>query len=42
LDLAFYSKINSSIEESEFDVSQVAASDYRALKSEEKVPFKEK
>jgi len=42
LQIAFYLKIDLSIEESEFVVSQVAGSDYMALKNEEIVPFREK
>ena len=42
LQIAFYLKIDSSIKESEFFVSQVAVSNYTALKSEEIVPFREK
>ena len=41
-EIAFYSKVDSSNEESEFDESKVEGSDYTALKIEEKVPFKEK
>ena len=42
LQIAFYLKIDSSIKESEFFVSQVEVSNYTALKSEEIVPFREK
>ena len=42
LQIAFYLKIDSSIKESEFVVSQVAGSNCMALKIEEIVPFREK
>ena len=40
--IAFYSKIDSAIEESDFDASQVEGSDYSALLSEGTMPLREK